>query len=406
MPPKKKPAAKAEAKRNEEDKKRTNLRDLLSRSSSMVSRPLKKTDTSEVALQRSASQPSNAPALRRGKKIRKLNADDMAITPDAKRVRQTPGRSTRKQNALAYEEHSTTTQVALPLSDTPIIRRNQEMRNGKSVRRSSMEKRGKRVSSIGNGFTGLPHDRVPTSDFYKHLDSTLPDPHKMRQLLSWCSRRVLDEDNNKHIQQKNILPSKELTALNIAKVIKEEMVRDLVDGKFNISWWNRDEDEGKSETQVLLPNERNVKNAQVLEQLKQRLKVLQNASAQWGSNMSKLVELPTISMDHVPHIEPDEKYQSVLDNSLINELSALEESSFNDISTEVEFALDNFTTFVHQIKSLSSLKQKIISKRSNELSSILDKTIDDDTLDKINNNEINKDLDTDQLLKGIAKLDR
>jgi kinetochore protein Mis13/DSN1 len=46
--------------------------------------------------------------------------------------------------------------VALPVSDTPIIRRNQDLRqqaNGR--RRSSLGLRGNRSSSIGNGFEGI-----------------------------------------------------------------------------------------------------------------------------------------------------------------------------------------------------------------------------------------------------------
>jgi Mis12-Mtw1 protein family len=55
------------------------------------------------------------------------------------------------------------TVVALPVSDTPIIRRNQDLRqqaNGR--RRSSLGLRGNRTSSIGNGFEGtdLPTRRT------------------------------------------------------------------------------------------------------------------------------------------------------------------------------------------------------------------------------------------------------
>jgi kinetochore protein Mis13/DSN1 len=45
--------------------------------------------------------------------------------------------------------------VALPISDTPIIRRNQDLRQqAGGRRRSSLSLRGNRTSSIGNGFEG------------------------------------------------------------------------------------------------------------------------------------------------------------------------------------------------------------------------------------------------------------
>jgi kinetochore protein Mis13/DSN1 len=39
----------------------------------------------------------------------------------------------------------------------------------------------------------LPHADVDTKDFYKHIDPTLPEPHRMRHLLTWCGARTLPE---------------------------------------------------------------------------------------------------------------------------------------------------------------------------------------------------------------------
>jgi len=39
----------------------------------------------------------------------------------------------------------------------------------------------------------LPHTDVDTKDFYKHIDPTLPEPHRMRHLLTWCGARALPE---------------------------------------------------------------------------------------------------------------------------------------------------------------------------------------------------------------------
>ncbi len=44
-------------------------------------------------------------------------------------------------------------EVPIPLSETPMIRKNTDIR--KQRRRSSLDKRGKRASSMGNRFVGL-----------------------------------------------------------------------------------------------------------------------------------------------------------------------------------------------------------------------------------------------------------
>lgn len=128
-----------------------------------------------------------------------------------------------------------TTKIALPLADTPVIRRNKEMRAEKAEkgqRRSSLGMRGRRASSLidsgaSNGgqhshpvqksddvddiidhpgddvgadtdallsHTALPHREVDTKDFYKHIASEgIPEPRRMRQLLTWCATRAMGE---------------------------------------------------------------------------------------------------------------------------------------------------------------------------------------------------------------------
>lgn len=86
--------------------------------------------------------------------------------------------------------------IALPMSDTPIINRNKEMRKkGNGTRRSSLGSRGRRASSlIESGQTAIPHREVSPSEFYKHIESEgLPEPRRMKQLLTWCGERSLAE---------------------------------------------------------------------------------------------------------------------------------------------------------------------------------------------------------------------
>lgn len=86
--------------------------------------------------------------------------------------------------------------ITLPMSDTPIINRNKEMRKkGTGNRRSSLGSRGRRASSlIDNGQTALPHREVKPAEFYKHIEADgLTEPRRMKQLLTWCGERALSE---------------------------------------------------------------------------------------------------------------------------------------------------------------------------------------------------------------------
>lgn len=117
------------------------------------------------------------------------------------------------------------TKIALPFADTPIIKRNKEMRKGGGGghRRSSTGLRGRRASSLidsgtsngGQHFpddepgntTGdfldnqadtadgvaVPHAEVQAEEFYKHIEQSLPEPRRMKQLLTWCGTRALPD---------------------------------------------------------------------------------------------------------------------------------------------------------------------------------------------------------------------
>jgi len=125
---------------------------------------------------------------------------------------------------LQIEKKRDGTKIALPFADTPIIRRNKEMRkgSGQGHRRSSTGMRGRRASSLidsgasngrtpessvppssasmkneeadlSDGDVALPHADVETADFYKHIEQSLPEPRRMKQLLTWCGTRALPE---------------------------------------------------------------------------------------------------------------------------------------------------------------------------------------------------------------------
>lgn len=107
--------------------------------------------------------------------------------------------------------------VPIPDNETPMIRKNRALREDQS-RRSSQGLRGQRASnSMGKGDLsewglvesamnrhcndcfktknkGIPHRSVDSTDFYKHISATMPEPHRARHLLVYCSKRAYDVD--------------------------------------------------------------------------------------------------------------------------------------------------------------------------------------------------------------------
>jgi kinetochore protein Mis13/DSN1 len=44
----------------------------------------------------------------------------------------------------------------------------------------------------------IPHKEVSTAEFYKHIASEgLPEPRRMKQLLTWCATRAMDEKQSR-----------------------------------------------------------------------------------------------------------------------------------------------------------------------------------------------------------------
>lgn len=102
----------------------------------------------------------------------------------------------RQSTPRALNDSVESAKIALPISDTPVINRNKEMRKkGGGNRRSSTGMRGRRASSlIESGHNAIPHREVDTAEFYKHIESEgLMEPRRMKQLLTWCGERALSE---------------------------------------------------------------------------------------------------------------------------------------------------------------------------------------------------------------------
>lgn len=117
-----------------------------------------------------------------------------------------------------HETSTEATKIKLPMSDTPIINRNKEMRKKGGAggsRRSSLGSRGRRASSlIESGQTAIPHREVSTAAFYKHIEADLLEPRRMKQLLIWCGERALSAKPRGTLNSGAVLGGKDFSLLN------------------------------------------------------------------------------------------------------------------------------------------------------------------------------------------------
>lgn len=192
----------------------------------------------------------------------------------------------QREESSAQDQHSAT-KIALPFADTPVIKRNKEMRENKGKkgeRRSSLSLRGRRASSLiesGNsngksktdtvsgrltGSTALPHDEVEVADFYKHIESEgLPEPRRMRQLLTWCTTRSLD--------QKPMGASfEESSAVAAARVIEDELLKDLANKSELSDWFSREDVPVPPKELPERPNPKNIQNTAKIAELEEQIK--------------------------------------------------------------------------------------------------------------------------------------
>lgn len=221
-------------------------------------------------------------------------------------IRKEPLRKSQHREVLSRSQHGlkphcedipphspSTVQVELPVSDTPTIRRNQAMRREAGGRRSSLNSRGKRVSSSGsNGVLVAPHKEVSPESFHKHLDPDMSEPQRMRQVLVWCFQRCLENHARKRKETEKTLSSTsdEVTAMNIARVIQDELIQDLMDSTISTSWWDRQANQSNIPAIGLKPNPQNEINKENIRACEARLQELEQEKKDWEAQLQKLRE--------------------------------------------------------------------------------------------------------------------
>ncbi|EPX74246.1 kinetochore protein Mis13 [Schizosaccharomyces octosporus yFS286] len=257
----------------------------------------------------------------------------------------------RSDTSQREESPTSEKMIPLPVSDTPIIKKNQKLRKSKG-RRSSLGQRGKRASSIGTGFEALPHADVPTDEYYRHISKDLSEPLRMKQLLLWASYKHLNQQREKYKE------TKESSEAAIARSIVQEVLNELLSNQFSISWYQRPPNE-------IIPNKphpQNLKNIQLLDELTAQLAKLQDEEATWRAvaagtvenekslhscrRLSDQIHSATDSTSHEPETSNGTKeYQS----------------SIKDIRKNITPLVESLSQHIHAIHSLTRIGPSVRS---------------------------------------------
>ncbi|KAF1957769.1 hypothetical protein CC80DRAFT_469728 [Byssothecium circinans] len=185
---------------------------------------------------------------------------------------QTP---THNELHVAKKRDGGATKIMLPFADTPVITRNKEMRKGSKDghRRSSTGLRGRRASSlIDSGMSNaLPHSEVEVRDFYKYIEQSLPEPRRMKQLMTWCGSRALSEKPSGDVRDSN--------AIMAARAIQQELIDEFANKPELSNWFSREET--VAPTVIKKPNPQNEKNQKTLQELEEEIKRLEEEESEW-----------------------------------------------------------------------------------------------------------------------------
>lgn len=269
------------------------------------------------------------------------------------RLERTPAPRTSAAEALADDYNGT--KISLPFADTPVIRRNKAMREGKSgkgERRSSLGFRGRRASSLietGNS-NALPHQEVDIPDFYKHIESEgLPEPRRMRQLLTWCGTRAMGEKSAGG-------EFEDQSARMAARVIQEELLKDLANRSEMSDWFSREDAPAPMKPLHTRPNPKNEQNATRIKELEEQIATLRanKAALESLSHPPLLPDAANIAPDP-SRIESDRSLLSPQDAALLDSLHAASgtvstiQKRLNTISTSLGPIMDSFADGIHKI---------------------------------------------------------
>ncbi|PTB38855.1 hypothetical protein M441DRAFT_81984 [Trichoderma asperellum CBS 433.97] len=273
-----------------------------------------------------------------------------------------------------HETSTEPTKIKLPMSDTPIINRNKEMRKKGGTggsRRSSLGSRGRRASSlIESGQTAIPHREVSTTAFYKHIEADLLEPRRMKQLLIWCGERALSAKPRGTLNSGAVLG---------ARAIQDQLLKDFSSRSEFSDWFNR-EDKAPKAPVILRPNPRNIELDEKLATLQAKVKRLQEEKKAWLAIRKPLPDQPplftpqekeaeTITLPDFDLLDPDEgqiRGFLVDETNTFASIRSQTQARLRHIQSSLEFEVDQLTDSVHKLEQ----RVKVAGKEADKVLSL------------------------------------
>ncbi|KAJ9078294.1 hypothetical protein DSO57_1008123 [Entomophthora muscae] len=105
--------------------------------------------------------------------------------------------------------------------------------------RLSLYKRGQRISSMKPGRMGYPHSTIKTDNYYKHIPSELPEPARLKQLISWLVHYFIEKQVSSHE-----------ISLEAAKEAEMQFLNDLQEGKLDLNWYTNPKKDDVTKTVI------------------------------------------------------------------------------------------------------------------------------------------------------------
>ncbi|KAJ8111086.1 hypothetical protein OPT61_g6230 [Boeremia exigua] len=286
-----------------------------------------------------------------------------------------------QQDANAAKERDPNAKrIMLPFADTPVITRNKEMRKGNKDghRRSSTGLRGRRASSlIDSGMSNaLPHSAIEVADYYKYIEQSLPEPRRMKQLLTWCGSQALPEKPSGDVKNAN--------AIMAARAIQQELIDDFANRPELSDWFSREET--AAPPVVKKPNPTNEKNRITLQELEDEVNRLEEEKAAWESlEKSTPATIPAASPSDAPAVTLADIDTSLLDPAQAAILSRLQllpaseeqsqaastftfttpfalQSHLNKLSQSLEPNIDIFADGIHKIEQYRNTADRVADR--------------------------------------------
>ncbi|MCJ1419288.1 hypothetical protein MMC32_005642 [Xylographa parallela] len=298
------------------------------------------------------------------------------------------------------------TKIALPFADTPIIRRNKEMRKGAGDgnRRSSLGMRGRRASSLidGGKSNALPHNEVESSEFYKHVESGLPEPRRMRQLLTWCGTRALGE--------KPSFAAEDSHAKLAAREIQQQLLKDFSTRSEMSDWFDRDT---TPNPQPPKPNPKNLANLAKIRELEQQIHRLQSERQTWETLLAPS-DSPLLDPFQPESLPPTSTISAELLSSP-SQAAALEalrsyhppdspllteniQARMQDLSRTLEFKVDTFAENVHVLGQYREEADRLAEQALQISAEVLEER------EKKRSERSGEDIGVREVLRGLSRV--